>query len=62
MSEPRTGEPPVELQWYMDTDFCEECGELLGYFGECPNCGWGSLDDQDDEDFTYFEDEENYPV
>jgi len=23
--------------WVMDSDFCEECGALLDYFGCCPN-------------------------
>ena len=30
--------------WYMDTEFCDNCGELLGDFGECPNCGWEGID------------------
>jgi len=46
--------------WVSEGDLCEECGALLGYFGECPDCGWGELDDaywdEEDDNLTDFGD------
>jgi len=24
----------------MDSEICECCGDILGYFGDCLGCGW----------------------
>ena len=39
--------------WVTDQDLCDNCGELLGYFGECPNCGWEGVDWGDEEEYGY---------
>ena len=50
--------------WVMDSELCDECGWLLGYFGECtnPNCiaweGWNEWDEDEEDDTWYGEDDE----
>ncbi len=42
--------------WLMDSELCDECGWLLGYFGECtnPGCivweGWIGWDEDEEND------------
>ncbi len=48
-----------ETLFVMDSELCPECGELLGYFGECPNgCEIVEMEDEDewgtDEDWDYY--------
>ena len=42
--------------WYMDSELCDDCGSVLGYFGECPACGNEGVEWFDEEDVTA-----NYP-
>ncbi len=47
-----------EVIWVMDSDLCDNCGELLGDFGESPNCGWEGVDwgEEEEDDFVDFGD------
>ena len=38
-----------ETIWVMDSDVCEMCDGLLGYFGICPHCGWDGIDWEDED-------------
>ena len=48
-------------QWYMDTDFCDNCDALLDDFGICPACGYDGYDYDEEDEYepTYYEDEED---
>ncbi len=41
--------------WYMDTEFCEYCDELLDDFGQCPNCDYEDTGDYNED--AYFQGE-----
>jgi uncharacterized Zn finger protein (UPF0148 family) len=47
----------------MMDDICDNCGVLLGFFGECPICGWEDIDwdeeEEEDVDFGDY-DEDDY--
>ncbi len=49
-------QPSEQIIWVMDSELCDECGWLLGYFGECtnPGCitweGWTAWDEEEEND------------
>ena len=47
--------------WVMDNECCDNCGALLDFFGNCPECGYDGVywgDDEEDDDIWYGEDDE----
>lgn len=49
--------------WVMDSECCEHCGALLGFFGECTNRAcvtWEGWNDNWDEDWDIFTDFGDY--
>ncbi len=50
--------------WVMEQECCDNCGALLDFFGNCPECEWDGIYWGDDEDRDYYadcyEDEEDY--
>jgi tRNA(Ile2) C34 agmatinyltransferase TiaS len=42
--------------WVMDTDICDECGDLLDDFGVCPSCGYDGVDWDEEDDYPDFGD------
>ncbi len=45
--------------WVMDSDLCEECGQLLSDWGYCEFCGWSPTDvEMEDEDDPWWDEQD----